>query len=373
MLDLIKIRRYLHKHPELSGEETNTQQYIIHQLEELGLKPQNIGDTGVLATLGTGSLHVMVRVDIDALPIQEINTFEYKSLNSGVGHKCGHDGHTTIGIGLAEEFNLKPIDDVTLYILFQPSEENGLGAKKVMNDRLFKSLSLDYVIALHNVPGYPKKMIVTKKNSFTPAVQSLKLKFQGKTSHAAEPENGFNPHEAIAELILKAREFENRDRNSDHFLLFSPIYTRIGEKNYGIAPGDGEIHFTIRSWQQNVLENKTDEFLEIAQQIVDKYHLSLTHEVFEKFYANQNASEVVDAIINAAKELNLNIEQKTHPFSWGEDFGLFTQHIPGAMFGLGSGKESPALHNPDYDFPDDIITTGIQIFYQTISKLKNAK
>lgn len=373
MLDLIKIRRYLHQHPELGGEETNTQQYISHQLTELGLTPQEIGGTGVIATIGNGTLNIMVRVDIDALPIQEINTFEYRSLNSGVSHKCGHDGHTSIGIGLAEQFVTKPIEGTTLHILFQPSEENGMGAKKVMGDPLFKSMKIDYVIALHNVPGYEQNTIVVKKHSFTPAVQSLKLDFQGKTSHAAEPENGFNPHEAIAELILKAREFENRDRNSDHFLLFSPIYTRIGEKNYGIAPGDGEIHFTIRSWQQNVLENKTDEFLTLAQQTAAKYNLLLTHDIFEKFHANKNAPEVVNAIITAAKDLNLTIEHKTHPFSWGEDFGLFTQHIPGAMFGLGSGKESPALHNPDYDFPDEIISTGIQLFYQTISKLKHAK
>jgi amidohydrolase len=373
MLDLIKIRQYLHQHPELSGVEKATQQYIIKQLKCIGLSSRKIGRTGVIVSIGSGEVNSMVRVDIDALPIKEINTFKYKSETKGISHMCGHDGHTTIGIGLAQKLLNNPIKGVIVHVLFQPSEENGLGANWVINDIIFKSLNIDYIIALHNVPGYDLNKVIIKNGAFTPAVQSLKIELIGKTSHAAEPEYGLNPHKTIAYLISKSNEMENTNRADENFILFTPIFTNIGTKNYGISPGKGEIHFTIRSWNQNVLEAETEKFIAFAKEIASTNQLTLNHSVFEKFYANNNNSSIVNTIAGAAKSLKLDVLYKSTPFSWGEDFGLFTQRFPGAMFGLGAGKKTPALHNPDYDFPDEIIDTGVNLFYDTILKLQHAK
>lgn len=373
MLDLIKIRQYLHQHPELSGEEKATQQFIIEQLKSIGLAPKKIGRTGVIVSVGAGALNPMVRVDIDALPINEINTFKHKSKTEGISHMCGHDGHTTIGIGLAQKLLNKPIEGVRVHILFQAAEENGLGANWVINDPIFKSLKIDYVIALHNVPGYDLHKVIVKEHSFTPAVQSLKMELIGKTSHAAEPEFGFNPHETIAYLINKASALENTNREEENFILFTPIYTNIGSKNYGISAGSGEIHFTIRSWKQDVLEAETEKFIAFANEIASANRLILKHSIFEKFFANQNKPSIVGIIADTAKSLNLELHHKSTPFSWGEDFGLFTQKFPGAMFGLGAGKNTAALHNPDYDFPDEIIDTGVDLFYNIILKSQHAK
>jgi amidohydrolase len=373
MLDLIKIRQHLHQNPEISGREIQTQQYIIQQLKSIELKPEKIGKTGVITSVGNGNLNLMVRVDIDALPICETNTFKHKSNITNVSHMCGHDGHTTIGIGLAQKLVKNPISGVKVHVLFQPAEEIGLGANWVLNDTLFKTLNINYVIALHNIPGYNLHQIIVKEGSFTPAVQSLKIELTGKTSHAAEPENGYNPHKTIANLINKANEFENSNRSDKNFILFTPVYTNIGSKNYGISPGKGEIHFTIRSWNQSVLEAKTKLFIEFAEKVALENKLNVSHSIFEKFYANNNHSSVIKSIAAAAKSMDLNVHYKKTPFSWGEDFGLFTQLIPGAMFGLGAGKNTSALHNPDYDFPNEIIDTGINVFYNTILKLIHAK
>ncbi|MDP4764652.1 MAG: amidohydrolase [Salibacteraceae bacterium] len=362
---LTDFRKSLHQNPELSGYEVETQSRIKQFIKaKTKLEGKNVGQFGTLYSFDFApGKKVLIRVDCDALPIQEINDFSHKSKVDGVSHKCGHDGHTTIGAGLVMKLHNEPLSAGSVDVIFQPAEEIGEGAKGILADANFDISRYDYAVALHNIPGKPLHQVLYKKDGFTPAVQSLIVKLTGKTAHAAQPLTGHNPSYAIAEITQWALENEQTDEKHPNYHLITPVFTEIGSRDYGISAGYGEVHFTIRSWEQSKMESVTEAFLTKVKSIAAAHKLELAHEFTAVFAANQNNHFVVDQILQSAKDLGLNHSEKAEPFPWGEDFGLFTQTIPGAMFGLGSGENTPALHNPDYDYPDEITETGINLFY----------
>ena len=376
MEELIQLRQELHKHPEVSGKETETAQRIIDFLSKY--KPNeiitNLGGNGVLAIYKRNEegKTILFRCELDALPIQEINSFEYKSIYEGVSHKCGHDGHMAIICGLAKKLHQNPLKQGTVMLLFQPAEEDGSGAKSVVSDEKFKDIKVDYAFALHNLPGYPLHQIVIKENTFTCAVNSIIIQLQGKTSHASEPENGNNPALAISEIISAYNVKIQADITKENYCLITPIHINMGEKAYGVSAGYGEVHFTVRSDSNAFMQNTERELEKIASDIALKYNLKSNILWTESFQANENNKEAVNYIKKSALKLNLDILEKELPFSFGEDFGLITQQFKGAMFGLGAGENSPSLHNPDYDFPDEIINTGSTLFYQITKEILDA-
>ena len=376
MEELIRLRHKLHQHPEVSGNEKETAKCILSFLSKY--PPQeiisNLGGQGIVAIYKgkEAGKSILFRCELDALPIQEINSFDYKSINEGVSHKCGHDGHMAILCGLAKTLYEKPLEKGNILLLFQPAEEDGNGAKNVIIDPKFATIKPDFVFALHNLPGYKKHQVVVKENTFTCAVNSIIIELQGKTSHAGEPENGINPALAIAEIISAFNSKINTDLTSDAYCLVTPIHINMGEKAYGVSAGYGEIHFTIRSNNNDQMKIIEKEFAEYVLQITSKFKLDTKISWTQSFHANENNTEAINYVRKASSQLNLNILEKELPFTFGEDFGIFTQHFKGAMFGIGSGENTPSLHNPDYDFPDELIPTGTQLFHQIIKEVTNA-
>lgn len=362
-------RRYLHQHPEASTQEVETQSYVKKHLEKLnhdGLI--EVGKTG-LAIFFKGKeagKKILFRADMDALPIQEINEFEYKSVNEGVSHKCGHDGHTTIMLGVANHLSKNNLEKGEVCLIFQPAEENGKGAKAVLEDPNFK-FEADKAYALHNLPGYPLHQVICRKSSFTAAAKSVIFKLHGKTSHAAEPEKGINPGLAIAEILQLSEALSEKDINADDFRLITMVHVEMGEKAYGISAGYGEVHFTLRTWKNEVMEMLDKNLVEAVEYICSKQNLKLEKEYLEIFHANDNDEKAYEIIKQAAANNSLSFEERKTPFKWGEDFGLFTEKYKGAMFGIGSGENCPALHNPDYDYPDEITETGIKMFIEILA------
>lgn len=376
MEDLISLRKELHQYPETSGNEKKTAIRIQNFLKQYAPSKLhvNIGGNGVLAIYeGTEKgKTILLRCELDALPIQEINTFYYRSKIDNVSHKCGHDGHMTILCGVAKQLFEQPLKKGNVILLFQPAEENGTGAKAVLEDAIFKTINPNYVFALHNLPGYSKNQIVVKSGTFTSAVNSIIIKLFGKTSHAGEPEKGNNPAMAISGIISSFALKVQPNIHKEKYCLITPIYLEMGEKAYGVSAGYGEVHFTVRSDQNNFMEQIENELETKAKAIAKHYNLQPEITWTESFKANENDKDAVHFIRTAAKKSQLSILEKEVPFSFGEDFGLFTQHYKGALFGLGSGETIPALHNPDYDFPDEIITTGISIFYNLSKDILDA-
>lgn len=369
---LTQIRKTLHAHPEVSEQEYETQIRIMGYLAEGSTtQVRKIGKTGVLATFDSNipGPTVMIRGDIDALPIAEINTFEHKSTSPGMSHKCGHDGHTTILLGLAMLLSEQSIKKGKVILLFQPAEENGMGAAAVLDDAGFQREPIDYVFALHNLPGFELNDVVVKEQEFTGNVKSIILKMTGKTAHAAEPEKGYNPSLAIAELLSYADKLTHNSPADADFFLMTPVYATLGDKAYGISAGYGEVHFTIRSWSTELMAQRTDEIVDFMETTCKKHHLAAAISFTQVFHANINHPDAVEFVRAAANVNNLALIESAQPFRWGEDFGLFTQQYKGAMFGIGAGIDTPALHNPDYDFPDEIIETGVAMFYQIIKEI----
>lgn len=363
----VKIRKHLHQHPEVSGDESETAAYIVEQLKSYTPTKifENVGGTGVLAIFEgkkTGKT-VLFRAELDALPIQESNTFSHKSKHENVSHKCGHDGHATTLLALAAKLSAAPIQQGKVLLLFQPAEETGEGARAVLADSSMEAFEPDMVFAFHNLPNYPLNRIVLREASFSAAVKSLIIHLDGKTSHAAEPEHGVNPALALADILQKCSELSNNAPEHTDFAVITPVHIELGTIAYGISAGAGSLRLTIRTWSEQAMDTLCKELMQFLESVTQSYGLGLRTEWTQEFAANQNAPEAIALIRSTAESQGLDVEMRQYPFKWGEDFGLFTQRFRGAMFGIGSGEACPALHNPDYDFPDAIIPVGSALFY----------
>jgi len=367
---LIALRRELHAHPETAMEEEWTARRITKYLENL--KPDElltgVGGTGVLARFdGAEDGPVLLfRCELDALAIEEENDFAHRSTIDGRSHKCGHDGHMTILCGLAEKLAAERPAKGTVWLLFQPAEENGEGAKAVLEDERMKALNVERVFALHNLPGFPKGSIQLRDDTFTAAVNSIVITLKGKTSHAAEPEHGINPAAAMGEIIARSLALDHNVPSDPHMRVVTPVYARLGSKDYGISAGSAEVHITLRCWHDAELEQLQRCVEDVAREVAGHHDLKLEIAYTQHFHANRNHPATVDIVRRAVDALGLKIDERTHPFKFGEDFGLFTAKFPGCMFGLGAGEDTPALHNPDYDFPEEIIPHGIAVFERII-------
>jgi amidohydrolase len=363
-------RRVLHQSPEVSGEEYQTAEKINAFLQSLhpSMHLKGLGGTSILAQF-TNKLPgptLLFRAELDALPIQEINTFNHRSKVDGVSHKCGHDGHMSILLGLALLLSQNNTFKGTVSLLFQSAEETGAGALAVLADQRFSALHFDQVFALHNLPGQPFGKILCKEGSITASVKSLIICLQGKTAHAAEPEKGINPAQAIAQILVHLPSLEIPDPSSNNFALITPVHLTMGEKAYGVSAGEGEVHLTLRAWTEERMTQLTQQLLEKIESICNTQGLTFSYSWTDSFQANNNDTTAVKIIQDAAKKLSFDYQEMSSPLKWGEDFGAITQRYNGTFFGLGAGKEVPALHNPDYDFPDELIEKGLAMFYEIL-------
>ncbi|MBO0934716.1 amidohydrolase [Fibrella aquatilis] len=363
---LVALRHDLHQHPELSGQERETARRLIAFVQPFAPTRivSELGGTGVAVVydFGAGGPTLLFRAELDALPIEETNVFTHRSSRAGVSHKCGHDGHAAALAGLAPWLHNRAFEAGRVILLFQPAEETGKGARAVLDDPRFADLRPDYVFSLHNVPGYPMHEVVWVKGQFSPTVQSMAIRLYGKEAHASEPENGINPTLAVADLV---RAFDARvvaDPARADFALVTPIYLRVGQPDYGISAGYGEAHFTLRTWQPQPMEELVRTLTTHLDSICRVYHLQSDVRWFDYFPTTLNDTYCNAMVTKATVLAQLPIRQRPTPFKFGEDFGWFTQAFPGAMVGLGAGLDTPALHNPDYDFPDELLDTGVRLF-----------
>lgn len=361
--DLISFRRELHKYPELSGQEKLTSEKILSILEKTTPDAiiRNLSGHGlafVYKGINKGPL-VMFRADMDALPISETSKTDHVSVNNYVSHSCGHDGHMSILTGLGLELGINRPLNCTVVLLFQPSEETGKGAAQVISDPQFASIEPDYIFAIHNLPGYPLHQVITKTNVFCCASGGMRLTYKGKTSHAAEPEKGLSPAHALAYIInevdLLPEDFEN-------YTMTTITYAKLGEKSYGISPGELEVQATFRAHRDKDMKAMCFIASESMKEIGRAEKLDFCINWEEIFPTTINSHECIRIVEKSAHINGLKINRISEPFKWSEDFGFFTQKYKGALIGIGAGEDHPALHNPDYDFPDEIIETGVKLF-----------
>lgn len=370
--DLVKLRRDLHQHPELSGEEAGTAQRVQQFVRRYA--PDDVvtglGGHGVAVVyrgLAAGPT-VMIRADLDALPIEETGLVGHRSQVAHTAHLCGHDGHTAMVAGLAGWLQSQPLPRGRVVLLFQPAEETGAGAAAVLASLAFDSLQPDYVFALHNLPGYPLAQVVLRPTGFAAASKGVMIRLQGHPSHAAHPEQGKSPAIAIARLITAITDLPTVERFQD-FVLTTIVHARLGEPAFGVSPGEAEVMATLRSYRNDDMERLTAAIETLAQDTAAVEGLTTTIRYVEVFPATVNHPAATALVKRAAIACGYDWREATHPFRWSEDFGYFTQRCPGAMFGLGAGEAQPPLHNANYDFPDDLIQHGVRLFAQIIHEL----
>jgi metal-dependent amidase/aminoacylase/carboxypeptidase family protein len=204
--------------------------------------------------------------------------------------------------------------------------------------------------------------IILTPGLFSPTVQSLTIYLDGKESHASEPENGINPAQATAALIGQFAECNIPDPKREDFAILTPVHIALGQKAYGISPGTGELHYTIRTWTETEMERLKTNMEEIVERIAAGHRLSWSIDWFEYFPATVNDENCRELVLSAARGNGFSVREKATPFRFGEDFGWLSRNHKVAMFGLGAGEDCPALHHAEYDFPEALMATGVRQF-----------
>ena len=372
MLNCIEIRHQLHAHPELSNQEVWTSAFVVEQLKKLGVSKihTHFAQHSILAEIDglAAGKTLLFRCELDALPIQEVNTFAHRSLNEGISHKCGHEGHAATMLAFAQKLMQHPPKTGTFLLFFQSAEEIGEGAKAALNSGIFNAFSIDYAYAYHNLPSFPLGAIVYKWGIFTPSVESFSIELMGKKCHASKPADGINPANAVAQFIRFMARFHQPNKAYDDYFVVTPIHINMGEKAYGISAGAAEIGYTIRTFKSSVLHQHKQKILRKLKAICASENLDYSISWFEAFNANINHSEAIENIDLVGMNNGFNVIKIAEPMDFGEDFGLFTEAYKGALFGIGSGENCPALHTVDYDFPDELIEIGSEMFYKLCQK-----
>jgi len=369
---LVNLRHWLHQNPELSGKENNTIDRLCRYLD--GIHPDiekvRIGK-GLLVVINgqAEGPTTMIRAELDALPIHEESALPYQSMNPGISHKCGHDGHMCMVIGLAQLLSDQPPAMGRVILLFQSAEETGQGARWMLEDPEFKQYQPDFNFALHNLPGHELGKVLLRKNTFCAASVGMKIKLKGHTAHASHPENGKSPAHAMARLAGLVVEIPQAEGAFQNFVLTTLTHMQLGEPTFGVSPGEGEMYFTLRAYLDQDLDMLQHLIKTEADRIAKEQGIGVEFSFHEAFEATMNHGPQVDLLEEVAKENKLAIEYMDAPNRWSEDFGLFLQQNPGAIFGLGSGLNQPALHHPDYDFPDELIESGLTMFWGVLKKL----
>lgn len=367
---LIEFRRELHTHPELAHQEHRTAERVVAFLEPLAPDEllTGVGGTGVVATFDSGrpGPSVLFRSELDALPILERGVDGHASSAPGISHKCGHDGHMAMVAGLALRLSERRPERGKVHLLFQPAEETGTGAAAVLADPAFDRIRPDFAVAIHNMPGFPLHAMVIKPGSITAAVRSLAIRFDGRTAHASEPEKGENPSLAIADLLRACDRLVVADPLDPAFRLITPVHVRIGSVAYGVSAGDGEVHLTIRTTENTGLAALQSDIVRLAQEFGERDGLTVSFDVVEDFYANVNDPDVTERVRSAAEACGFQVLTPEVGMRAGEDFGLFGERFPCCMVLLGAGDEHHPIHNPEYDFPDELIETGVRLFDRVV-------
>lgn len=362
---ITEFRHHLHALAELSAHESKTAEAVIAYCKQF--KPDaiytNLGGNGVILAYGDAKAPcVMLRGELDAVPINETIPLDYGSLDPNTSHKCGHDGHMAVLAGVASHLSTDPPEGLRVLLLFQPAEETGEGAGRVLRDRFFTDCTPAMVFSLHNVPGYETGKVLSRRGTICCASRGMSIELTGKTAHAAQPETGISPALPMARLIEYAMDL-NSDTAMGPLCFATVVGAKLGEKAFGTSPGKAQLHITLRAETNERMAALIATLERQVELLASEHGLGYTIGYEDVFDATVNDNEAFAIIKTAAGPQFLQLEE---PFRWSEDFGQYCSRFPGAMFGFGAGTHSPALHDQSYDFPDDLIPHGIHMFMEIL-------
>ncbi len=376
---MVEARRYLHKHPELSKAEYNTQQYIISKLEEENIPCYKIADTGVVGIIkGRPEGRVIgIRADIDALPIMEESSKAYCSENKGVMHACGHDAHTAILLGTAKLFNsVKDQLDGSVKLFFQPAEETTGGAKRMVEEGCMENPAVDYVIGLHVMPYIPYDAIEIKYGQANAATNAVKITVRGKAAHGAYPEKGIDAILIAAHMVCALQSLVSRNVSP-----LNPCALTIGMINGGVKENviaeEVVLKGTLRTLNPETRSFMKKRIKDLSEGIAGSLGGECSVEAIDDYPALINDNRVIDIIRKSAEEVlgKEKIYIKEYPSLGSEDFQYFAEDIPGAFYSVGCKLEEKgeyALHTKDFDIDERCLKTGLLVHANTVLNLMKA-
>jgi amidohydrolase len=365
------LRRDIHAHPELCFEEMRTSDLIAKALTDWGIPiHRGMGTTGVVGIVksGTSSRAVGLRADIDALPMTEHNRFAHASQHAGKMHACGHDGHTAMLLGAAKHFAKQRDFDGTVYLIFQPAEEGGGGAREMIKDGLFDKFPMEAIFGAHNWPGMKVGQFGVKSGPCFASSNEFKITIHGKGSHAALPHNGIDPVPIACQMVQGFQTIITRNKRPIDAGVISVTMIHAGEAT-NVVPDSCVIEGTVRTFTLDVLDMIEQRMQAVAEHTCAAFGARCEF-VFERNYPPTINHDAETAFFRhvaadvAGKDNVLEFE----PTMGAEDFSYFLQAKPGCYFLIGNGDgahrslghgEGPCmLHNPSYDFNDDLIPLG---------------
>ena len=367
---LVAIRHDLHQHPELAFEEHRTSKLVAEELTRLGWQvTEGLAGTAIIGTLshGTSSRTIGLRADIDALPIAETTGLPHASRYPGKMHACGHDGHTTMLLGLARHLSQTRNFNGTIHLIFQPAEEDISGAKRLVDEGLFKKFRCDQIFACHNIPGEAVGQVVVKAGAITAAIDIVDVVITGVAGHGALPHQAVDPVVAAASAVMALQSVVARNVDP-----LQSVAITVGAINGGslatAIPQSVSLKIGVRCFSAEMRDLLSRRIPALLHHQAQSYGASaeVVYGSGISYPASINDAEAATAVRNAA--LSLGQEAKLidmqGPFMFSEDFSFMLQERPGCYFGLGNGN-SRNLHDPGYDFNDQLLIRGTQ-FWATL-------
>ena len=374
--EFIQLRRDIHRHPELAFEEHRTSDLVAAKLESWGYAVhRGLGGTGVVGTLkrGTSARRLGLRADMDALPIQEATGAEWTSVKPGLMHACGHDGHTAMLLAAAKTIAQDLTFDGTLNLIFQPAEEGGGGAVRMMADGLFEQHPCDAVFAMHNMPGTPVGHFVFRDGAAMASSDYVTLRIHGTGGHGAMPHRAADPLVAAASIVMALQTVVSRNVDPLHTAVVTVGALHAGQAN-NVIPALATLELSVRSLDPEVRRLLEQRIKALVAAQAESFgvraeidwrpgYCVLVNSVAETDFARQVALDLV-----GAERVTLHGPALTG----SEDFAFMLEKIPGSYLLIGNGDGDSAgacmVHNPGYDFNDDNIATGAAYWAALVQK-----
>jgi amidohydrolase len=370
--ELQRIRRDIHAHPELRFEEKRTAELVAQKLTEWGIPIlRGMGGTGVVGVIKNGgsTRSIGLRADMDALPMQEFNQFPHASRHEGIMHGCGHDGHTAMLLGAAYYLSRHRQFDGTVYLIFQPAEEGGGGAKRMMDDGLFEQCPMDAVFGMHNWPGTATGAFGVTAGPMMASSNEFEVVIKGKGAHAAQPYKGIDPIMVAVQIAQSWQTIITRNRNPLDAAVLSITQIHAGSAT-NVIPDEATLTGTVRTFTLPVLDLIEERMRTIARHTADAFDAQIDF-CFVRNYPplinhakeTEFAVDVMRSVVGADK-----VDTHAEPTMGAEDFAYMLQEKPGCYVFLGNGDGAHRLtghglgpcnlHNPSYDFNDDLLPIG---------------
>ena len=378
---LAAVRRDIHAHPELCFQEQRTADVVARQLTAWGIPiHRGMGTTGVVGIIkgGDSPRAIGLRADMDALPMQEFNTFAHASQHAGKMHACGHDGHTTMLLAAAQHLAQHRHFDGTVYLIFQPAEEGGGGAREMIKDGLFDKFPMDAVFGMHNWPGMKAGQFAVSAGPVMASSNEFKITIRGKGSHAALPHNGIDPVPVACQMVQAFQTIISRNKKPVDAGVISVTMIHAGEAT-NVVPDACELQGTVRTFTIEVLDMIERRMRQVAE------HVCAAHDAVCEFSFHRNYPPTVNHAAEAAFARQVMADMvgaenvlAQEPTMGAEDFSYMLQAKPGCYFFIGNGDGTHremghgggpcTLHNPSYDFNDDLIPLGGTIWVNMVEK-----